>query len=152
MCFCSLHWNCVIVYFQHVLKRFLMHFIVTLLRVNSTYKTVRLVPRPWRNPEGTINHAVFKTILKGILSHLMETPGVTSSALRVKYAAVLEPVSLSELLEVSTISAAFPGWALRVSCELHLARYLSSRRRAVPNYRRETTEHCSLMIHDWRGL
>jgi hypothetical protein len=66
----------------------------------STYKTVQLVPRPWRTPEGTVNHVSLATMLKGILIHVMENPGITVSGLTAKYETVLQPVALFELLEV----------------------------------------------------
>jgi len=66
----------------------------------STYKTVRLVARPWKTPEGTVNHVSLKTLLTGVMVHVMENPGVTSDNLIHKYAKYLQPVPLFELIEV----------------------------------------------------
>jgi len=68
--------------------------------VVSTYKTVRLVPRPWKTPEGTVNHVSLKTFLTGVMMYIMENPGITSDMLVQKYARYLQPVPLFELIEV----------------------------------------------------
>jgi hypothetical protein len=66
----------------------------------ATYKPVAFVPRPWRTPEGTVNHDSLKTMLRSVLSSVMENPGITRVTLIEKYAAVLQPVPLFELLEM----------------------------------------------------
>ena len=67
----------------------------------STYKSVRLVPRPWKTPEGTVNHTSLKTLLSGVMMHVMENPGITRDSLVQKYAKYLQPVPLFELIEVT---------------------------------------------------
>jgi hypothetical protein len=66
----------------------------------GTYKPVKLVPRPWRTPEGTVNHVTLKTMLRGVMTYIMEMPGITRTLLIQKYATVLQPVPLFELLEM----------------------------------------------------
>ena len=68
--------------------------------VVSTYKTVRLLPRPWKLPEGTVNHMSLRTLLMGVMMHIMDHPGITCDALLQKYAKYLQPVPLFELIEV----------------------------------------------------
>jgi len=58
------------------------------------------VPRPWKTPEGTVNHMSLKTLLTGIMMHIMQNPGITCDMLMQKYAKYLQPVPLFELIEV----------------------------------------------------
>jgi len=66
----------------------------------STYKTVRLVPRPWKLPEGTVNHVSLRTLLRGVMMHIMDNPGITGDGIVQKYMRWLQPVPLFELIEV----------------------------------------------------
>ena len=71
----------------------------------STYKAVKLIPRPWKTPEGTVNHVSLKTLLTGVMMHIMENPGVTGDMLLQKYTNYLQPVPLFELIEVTFCSS-----------------------------------------------
>lgn len=64
-------------------------------------KKVRLVPRPWRTPDGAVNRPVLRMMLEGVLTYVMASPGVSLRALETKYNPILQPVCLHELLEVS---------------------------------------------------
>jgi len=67
----------------------------------GTYKAVRLVPRPWKTPEGTVNLVSLKTLLNGVMVHIMENPGITGDSLIQKYSKYLQPVPMFELIEVT---------------------------------------------------
>ena len=66
----------------------------------STYRPVRVVPRPWRAPEGTVNRSSLRMMLEAVAHALIEAPGLTRSGLVAKYDPVLQPVSILELIEV----------------------------------------------------
>jgi len=97
-------WSCIVLKNSQLVYR----IVQSLFDVNkllwscfiSTYKAVKLVPRPWKTPEGTVNHVSLKTLLTGVMMHIMENPGVTGDMLVQKYAHYLQPVPLFELIEV----------------------------------------------------
>jgi len=47
-----------------------------------------------------VNHISLKTLLSGVMMHIMDNPGITRDALVQKYAKYLQPVPLFELIEV----------------------------------------------------
>jgi len=79
------------------------HLLLSVCSV-STYKTVRLLPRPWKLPEGTVNHVSLRTLLTGVMMHIMDNPGITCDVLVQKYAIYLHPVALFELVEVTVFN------------------------------------------------
>jgi len=76
----------------------------------STYKAVNLVPRPWKTPEGTTNQMSLKTLMTGVMTHIMDNPGITRDALVQKYAKYLQPVPLFELIEVILCCSRLAEW------------------------------------------
>lgn len=67
---------------------------------SRTYMRVRLIPRPWKTPEGTVNRPVLKMMLEGVLMFIMNQPGVTLKTLYDKYSPILQPVAALELVDV----------------------------------------------------
>lgn len=63
-------------------------------------KPIQLLCRPWLKPNGELNRPMLNEMLRSISSHVMCFPGVTHATISEKYAAVLTPVQLIELLEV----------------------------------------------------
>lgn len=66
----------------------------------SNYRKVRLVARPWKTPEGTVNRPTLKMMLEAVMMFIMTKPGVTRGDLITKYNPLLHPVPLMELTEV----------------------------------------------------
>ena len=48
-----------------------------------------------------MNHVSLRTLLTGVLMHIMDNPGITCDVLVQKYAKYLHPVALFELVEVT---------------------------------------------------
>ncbi|ESO06734.1 hypothetical protein HELRODRAFT_195154 [Helobdella robusta] len=69
----------------------------------GTYKTVRVIPRPWKTPEGTVNRSSLASMLEAVCLYIAERPGVSTHALTNKYHPVLQPVAVLELLEMLDI-------------------------------------------------
>ncbi|KAI0233755.1 hypothetical protein LSAT2_016022 [Lamellibrachia satsuma] len=64
------------------------------------YRKVRLVARPWKTPEGTVNRPTLKMMLEAVMMFIMTKPGVTRGDLITKYNPLLHPVPLMELTEM----------------------------------------------------
>ena len=66
----------------------------------SNYRKVRLVARPWKTPEGTVNRPTLKMMLEAVMMYIMTNPGVTRADIVAKYNPLLHPVLLMELTQV----------------------------------------------------
>ena len=66
----------------------------------ATKRPVQFVSRPWRSPDGTINRPVLRMMLEGVLMHLLQYPGASFASIKDKFNVLLQPVPLTELIEV----------------------------------------------------
>ena len=68
--------------------------------LSSVYQKIRIIARPWRTPDGAVNRPILRMMLEGILTYIMTNPGLTHNQLVKKYNPILQPVCLTEILEV----------------------------------------------------
>jgi len=64
------------------------------------YVKVRLVSRPWKTPEGTVNRPSLRMMLESVMAYIMNHPGATIDVLSTKYNPVLDTVPIYELVQV----------------------------------------------------
>ena len=67
------------------------------------YQKIRIIARPWRTPDGAVNRPILRMMLEGILTYIMTNPGLTHNQLVEKYNPILQPVCLTEILEVGRL-------------------------------------------------
>jgi hypothetical protein len=66
----------------------------------KNFKSVCLIPRPWRYIDGLLNRPVLKRMLESILVYLKTYPNVTFEAIGNHFCPVLQPIMTLELLEM----------------------------------------------------
>ena len=59
-----------------------------------------------------MNHVALRTLLSGVMVHIMENPGITRDMMIQKYGKYLQPVPLFELIEVTFCSREVTGTVL----------------------------------------
>ncbi|XP_011476240.2 general transcription factor 3C polypeptide 1 isoform X3 [Oryzias latipes] len=62
-------------------------------------ESLSFISRPWRLIDGSVNRAVCKGMLEGLLYHIMSQPGLTQQALLEHYRTVLQPVAVLDLVQ-----------------------------------------------------
>merc|ERR1712142_119502 len=67
---------------------------------SNTHERVRIIIRPWKAIDGTVNKPTLRTMLQSLLTHLMTKPGVTFEDVCKKYSPIIQAVPLLELLEM----------------------------------------------------
>ncbi len=66
----------------------------------SIVQRYRHVSRPWRTPDGAVNHPTLKLMLEAVLAYIVTKPGITENGIYTKYNPILQPVPVTELLQV----------------------------------------------------
>ena len=65
-----------------------------------TFERVRVLCRPWRTPEGAVNRPALQLMLEAVCMRVMMAPGTTMTSLAHKFSPAVQPVVLTELVEV----------------------------------------------------
>ena len=68
--------------------------------ISKQFKTVCLIPRPWRYIDGLLNRPVLKKMLENITLHLKSYPNSTFESISSHFCPVLQPIQTLELLEM----------------------------------------------------
>jgi hypothetical protein len=68
--------------------------------LNKQFKTVCLIPRPWRYIDGLLNRPVLKKMLENIILYLKSYPNSTFESISSHFCPVLQPIQTLELLEM----------------------------------------------------
>jgi hypothetical protein len=71
-----------------------------LLLKQKQYKTVWLIPRPWRYIDGLLNRQMLEKVFESIVLFLKMNPKVTFENISLHYSPVLQPIMTLELLEM----------------------------------------------------
>lgn len=66
----------------------------------NQYKTVCLIPRPWRYIDGLVNRQVLEKMLETVLIYLKCYPNSTLEKIAEHFCPVLQPIMTLELLEM----------------------------------------------------
>ncbi len=68
--------------------------------LTKKFKTVCLIPRPWRYIDGLLNRPVLKQMLETIILHLKAFPNSTFESLSSHFSPILQPIMTLELIEM----------------------------------------------------
>ena len=68
--------------------------------IAKKFKTVCLIPRPWRYIDGLLNRPVLKQMLETIILHLKSYPNSTFEQLGAHFSPILQPIMTLELIEM----------------------------------------------------
>lgn len=84
-----------------LLKILIVKLVCDIKNFFRLYQRVFVVPRPWRQTDGTVNRPTLKLMLESVLILVMSRPGITYTDVTAQYNPILQPVPVLELLEVS---------------------------------------------------
>lgn len=88
--------------------------------LTKKFKTVCLIPRPWRYIDGLLNRPVLKQMLETIILHLKAYPNSTLESLYSHFSPILQPIMTLELIEMLETLKCVQKFVLKkeISCNL----------------------------------
>ena len=77
-----------------------MYIYANIFLSSSMYEKIRLICRPWKKPEGSLNRPMLKLLLESHLTYIMTNPGVSEADIIRKFSPHLQPIVVKEVIEV----------------------------------------------------
>ena len=78
----------------------MMYIYANIFLSSSMYEKIRLICRPWKKPEGSLNRPMLKLLLESHLTYIMTNPGVSEADIIRKFSPHLQPIVVKEVIEV----------------------------------------------------